>query len=182
MPMVDLLIRGGRIVDGMGNPWFRGDVAIQGDRIAEIGRLEGVQACEVLTVPDLVVSPGFIAPVINCLTLFGSSRASRLTTQTGAVGRGTAFTRAAASFWSSLVSRATSAFRSRVNSLGGAVARRMRTSSRVGTLSARVWSRRGLIRSPRPPAAASTAGSSDRAPSWAFRLALCLPLAWRLGG
>jgi N-acyl-D-amino-acid deacylase len=76
MPMVDLLIRGGRIVDGMGTPWFRGDVAIQGDRIAEIGRLEGVQAREVLTVPDLVVSSGFIAAVINCLTLFGSSRAA----------------------------------------------------------------------------------------------------------
>ncbi len=35
----DLLIRGGKIVDGSGNPWFMGDVAIQGDRIAAVGPL-----------------------------------------------------------------------------------------------------------------------------------------------
>ena len=33
------LIRGGKIVDGTGNPWFMGDVAIQGDRIAAVGPL-----------------------------------------------------------------------------------------------------------------------------------------------
>jgi dihydroorotase/N-acyl-D-amino-acid deacylase len=32
----DLLIRGGRVVDGTGNPWFYGDVAIVGDRIAKV--------------------------------------------------------------------------------------------------------------------------------------------------
>ena len=35
----DVVIRGGRIVDGTGNPWFEGDVAIRGDRIAAIGKL-----------------------------------------------------------------------------------------------------------------------------------------------
>ena len=34
----DLVIRGGTIVDGTGNPWFLGDVAIRGDRIAAVGR------------------------------------------------------------------------------------------------------------------------------------------------
>ena len=35
----DVLIRGGKIVDGTGNPWFEGDVAIRGDRIAAVGSL-----------------------------------------------------------------------------------------------------------------------------------------------
>ena len=38
-PPYDLLIRGGQIVDGTGNPPFNADVAIRGDRIAAIGRL-----------------------------------------------------------------------------------------------------------------------------------------------
>src|SRR5260370_20162921 len=32
----DVVIEGGRVVDGTGNPWFYGDVAITGDRIARI--------------------------------------------------------------------------------------------------------------------------------------------------
>src|SRR5256885_15690715 len=32
----DVVIEGGRVVDGTGNPWFYGDVAIKGDRIARI--------------------------------------------------------------------------------------------------------------------------------------------------
>ncbi len=38
-PEYDLLIRNGRIVDGTGNPWFHGDVAIRGDRIVAVGRV-----------------------------------------------------------------------------------------------------------------------------------------------
>ena len=40
----DLLIRGGRIVDGTGNPAFTADVGIRGDRIAAIGRLADAKA------------------------------------------------------------------------------------------------------------------------------------------
>ena len=57
---VDLILRGGRVVDGTGNPWFRADVAITGDRIVAIGGLEGRQAKRVLDVTGLVVAPGFI--------------------------------------------------------------------------------------------------------------------------
>jgi N-acyl-D-aspartate/D-glutamate deacylase len=57
----DLIIRGGRIVDGTGNPWFQGDVAIRGDRIAAVGKLaEGAQAKRVTEAGGLVVAPGFI--------------------------------------------------------------------------------------------------------------------------
>lgn len=56
----DLLIRGGRIVDGTGSPWFRGDVAVRGDRIAAVGLLRGAQARDTIDATGLVVAPGFI--------------------------------------------------------------------------------------------------------------------------
>ena len=36
--VLDILIRGGRVIDGAGNPWYRADVGIAGDRIAAVGR------------------------------------------------------------------------------------------------------------------------------------------------
>ncbi|MDQ3388405.1 MAG: D-aminoacylase [Gemmatimonadota bacterium] len=59
-PMYDLLVRGGRIVDGTGSPWYRGDVAILGDRIAAVGLLPGVRARDTLDATGLIVAPGFI--------------------------------------------------------------------------------------------------------------------------
>ena len=56
----DLLIRGGRIVDGTGNPWFAGDVGIRGDRIAAVGALRGARAAREIDARGLVVAPGFI--------------------------------------------------------------------------------------------------------------------------
>jgi N-acyl-D-aspartate/D-glutamate deacylase len=57
----DLLIRGGRIVDGTGNPWFLGDVAIRGDRIISVRPLgPGATAARVIDAHGLVVTPGFI--------------------------------------------------------------------------------------------------------------------------
>src|SRR5438067_13383903 len=56
----DVLIRGGRIVDGTGNPWFDGDVAVRGDRIAAVGRLAGATARREIDARGLVVAPGFI--------------------------------------------------------------------------------------------------------------------------
>ena len=56
----DVLLRGGRIVDGAGNPWFTGDLAIRGDRIAAVGNLKGARARRTIDARGLVVAPGFI--------------------------------------------------------------------------------------------------------------------------
>jgi N-acyl-D-amino-acid deacylase len=58
--MFDTLITGGRVVDGSGLPWFPGDVAIQGDRIADVGKLTGAQARQRIDAAGKVVAPGFI--------------------------------------------------------------------------------------------------------------------------
>ncbi len=57
---LDILILDARIVDGGGNPWFRGDVGIRGDRIADVGHLDGREATRTIDAADRVVSPGFI--------------------------------------------------------------------------------------------------------------------------
>ena len=57
----DVVIRGGKIVDGTGNPWFEGDIAIRGDRIAAMGRTRTeAPARRIIDARGLVVAPGFI--------------------------------------------------------------------------------------------------------------------------
>src|SRR5512135_1646727 len=56
----DLIIANGRIVDGTGAPWFRGDVGIVGDEIRAIGDLRARTARERIDAADHVVAPGFI--------------------------------------------------------------------------------------------------------------------------
>src|SRR3954471_7095438 len=59
-PSFDLIIRGGRIVDGTGNPWFAGDVGIRGERITAVGSLAGAKGRREIDARGLVVAPGFI--------------------------------------------------------------------------------------------------------------------------
>ena len=59
-PSFDVIIANGRIVDGTGAPWFKGDVGIVGDRIMAIGALNGATAATRIDAANLVVSPGFI--------------------------------------------------------------------------------------------------------------------------
>ena len=56
----DVLIKNGHIIDGSGNPWVSGDIAIRGDRIAAIGKLQNARAKRVIDAQGLVISPGFI--------------------------------------------------------------------------------------------------------------------------
>ena len=59
-PRYDIIIRGGHIVDGTGNPWFTGDVAIKDGKIAEIGVLGDATANRIIDAKGLVVTPGYI--------------------------------------------------------------------------------------------------------------------------
>jgi N-acyl-D-amino-acid deacylase len=56
----DVIIKNGSIIDGSGNPWVSGDIAIRGERIATIGKLDGAEAKRVIDAQGLVISPGFI--------------------------------------------------------------------------------------------------------------------------
>ncbi len=56
----DLIIRHGRIVDGTGNPWFHGDVAVRGDRIVAVGRIPAAPTKREIDAKGLIVAPGFI--------------------------------------------------------------------------------------------------------------------------
>ncbi len=63
MAGIDVLIRGARVVDGSGNPWRHGDVALVGRRIEAIappGRLPAEEAREVVEASGMVACPGFI--------------------------------------------------------------------------------------------------------------------------
>ena len=56
----DLIIRNGTIVDGTGRESYRGDIAIDGDRITFIGDLTGITALREIDATGLTVTPGFI--------------------------------------------------------------------------------------------------------------------------
>jgi N-acyl-D-amino-acid deacylase len=56
----DVVISNGRIVDGTGNPWFYGDLAIKGGKIAKIGKIDPKAGKRVIDAKGMAVSPGFI--------------------------------------------------------------------------------------------------------------------------
>jgi len=58
-PLYDVVIRGGRVLDGAGNPWIRADVAIRSGRIVKVGRVDGAGRREI-DATGKYVSPGFI--------------------------------------------------------------------------------------------------------------------------
>src|SRR5437879_4809785 len=59
-PKYDLVITGGRVVDGSGNPWYYGDVGITGDTITAIGKIDPSAGARRLDARGMIVAPGFI--------------------------------------------------------------------------------------------------------------------------
>ena len=58
--MFDLILRGGRVLDGAGNVDVLADVAVEQGRIAAIGRLGTAEAGEIVDIAGLTVCPGFV--------------------------------------------------------------------------------------------------------------------------
>ncbi len=58
-PEFDVVIRGGRVVDGLGSPMKEADVAILGDRIVAVGEITGSGQREI-DAKDRIVTPGFV--------------------------------------------------------------------------------------------------------------------------
>jgi len=59
-PAFDLVIRGGHVIDGTGNPWFLADVGVNGDSIAAVAPHLDSAGARIVEAEGLVVSPGFI--------------------------------------------------------------------------------------------------------------------------
>jgi len=77
--MFDTVIRNGRIIDGTGNPWFKADIGILGDKIIKIGSIKSGDADNVLDAGGNIVTPGFIdIHTHNELTLMISPEAEKL--------------------------------------------------------------------------------------------------------
>jgi N-acyl-D-amino-acid deacylase len=56
----DLVITNARIVDGTGNPWFRGSIAVKGGKIVKVGRVDVSNAKLQIDAQNKIVAPGFI--------------------------------------------------------------------------------------------------------------------------
>lgn len=59
-PVADILIKNGKILDGTGNSWYYGDIAITGGKIIAAGRELHYKATRTIDASGLIVAPGFI--------------------------------------------------------------------------------------------------------------------------
>ena len=60
MAEFDCVVHGGRIIDGTGNPWFYGDIAIKEGKIADIGKIRSDHGDRAIAAKGRIVSPGYI--------------------------------------------------------------------------------------------------------------------------
>jgi N-acyl-D-amino-acid deacylase len=57
---LDIIVKNGKVIDGTGNPWYKADVGILGERVFDIGVLPASSADMVIDASGLAVSPGFV--------------------------------------------------------------------------------------------------------------------------
>jgi len=55
MESYDIMIKGGKIVDGSGNPWFKSDIAVVGEKIAKVGSIGSHEAGKVIDANGFLV-------------------------------------------------------------------------------------------------------------------------------
>src|SRR3954452_21207020 len=60
MAEFDVVIHGGRVIDGAGNPWIYADVGIKDGRIAALGKINPASGARAISAKGHVVSPGYI--------------------------------------------------------------------------------------------------------------------------
>jgi len=60
MANFDIVIHGGRVIDGTGNPWFYGDIAVKDGRIAQIGKIDPPSGHRAISAKGQVITPGYI--------------------------------------------------------------------------------------------------------------------------
>src|SRR4051794_3807732 len=60
MAQFDIVIYGGRLIDGTRNPWFYGDLAIKNEKIAAVGEIQPESGQRAISAKGQVVAPGFI--------------------------------------------------------------------------------------------------------------------------
>lgn len=71
----DLVITNARIIDGTGNPWFRGSIAVSDGRIVKVGRVDEASAKQVIDAHNQIVAPGFIDVHTHVEDIFGNPTA-----------------------------------------------------------------------------------------------------------
>jgi N-acyl-D-aspartate/D-glutamate deacylase len=93
----DILITGGRIVDGSGNAWYRADLGVRGGRIAAIGALRGRPTKRTIDARNHIIAPGFVdmmgassEPLLENRDSAESKLRQGITTMLGGEGNSTA--------------------------------------------------------------------------------------------
>ena len=71
----DLVITNARIIDGTGNPWFRGSIATKDGKIVKVGRIENASAKQIIDAHNQIVAPGFIDVHVHTEDIFGNPTA-----------------------------------------------------------------------------------------------------------
>ena len=71
----DLVIINARIIDGTGNPWFRGSIGIKDGRIVKVGRIDQSAATQIIDARNQIVAPGFIDVHTHVEDVFGNPSA-----------------------------------------------------------------------------------------------------------